>query len=131
MDTIALAIMAAVTAGAASGVTQVGQQFVVDAYKALKAKLKSRFGEESEVVKAVEQLEKKPDSAGRKASLKEELQSAQADQDADLRQLAQALLEKITAQPNGAQIVQQATGNYIAQANNGSTATVNVNTPKP
>ena len=81
--------------------------------------------------KAVEGVEAKPDSAGRKATLEEEVASAKADQDAELLKAAQALLEKLNAQPGGAQIIQQATGSYIAQASGGSTATVNVNVPKP
>ena len=44
---------------------------IEDGYEALKKALKNKFGEESDVVNAVEQLEKKPDSEGRKAILQE------------------------------------------------------------
>ena len=127
MDPITLAIVAAVTAG----VTKVGEQVIVDAYAALKAVLQRKFGAQSEVAKAVEGVEARPDSQSRKGTLQEEVAASRADQDPEVLAAAQALLEKIKAQPNGARIVQRATGNYIAQAGDHSTATVNVNQPKP
>ena len=127
MDPITTAIVAGVVAGA----TKVATQGVADAYNGLKDLLKKKLGAQSEVVKAVEGVEAKPESAGRKETLKEEIASAKADQDAELLKAAQALLEKLKAQPDGAQIIQQATGSYIAQASGGGTATVSVNVPKP
>ncbi len=124
-------ITTAIIAGAAAGATKVATQAVADAYNALKELLKKKLGAQSEVVKAVENVEAKPDSAGRKETLKEEVTAAKADQDAELVKVAQALLDKLNAQPGGAQMIQQATGSYIAQASGGSTATVSVNVPKP
>ena len=58
-------------------------------------------------------------------------QAAQAEQDPDIVKAAQELLDQLKAQPGGEQHVQQiASGNYIAQASHGGTASVNVNQPK-
>ena len=126
MDPITAAIVAAIAAGTA----KVAEQAIVDAYAGLKELLRRKFGAKSEVVKAVKALEAKPDSAARKDVVKEEVAAAKADQDPELLQAAHALLDKIGAQPGGVQVIQQATGSYIAQASGGSTASVNVNTPK-
>ena len=76
-------------------------------------------------------MEARPESAGRRETLKEEVAAAQADQEPELRQAAAALLEQLKAQPGGAQHVQQiASGNYIAQASHGGTASVNVGQPE-
>jgi hypothetical protein len=126
MDPITTAIVAALAAGAASGATEIGKQALVDAYGALKAALKKKFGPDSDLADAMHKLEQKPDSAGRKALLQEEVAASQADQDADLLAAAQALLEQIKTRPGGEQHIQQATGSYIAQADRGGTATVTV-----
>ena len=129
MDPITTAIVAAITAGATAGVTESAKQAVVDAYEALKALLKKKFGSQSEVVKSIEGLETRPDSSSRKNVLHEEVAAVKADQDTDLLQAAQVLLDRIGAQPSGGQHIQNATGSYIAQADRGSTAQVNVNQP--
>jgi hypothetical protein len=131
MDPITTAIIAGVTAGVVGGTTEVGKKVIVDAYEALKAVLRQKCGLDSDLVEAVEKLEKKPDSAGRKETLKEEVEAAKADQDPDIVKAAQALLDQLKAQPGGEQHVQQiASGSYIAQASHGGTASVNVNQPK-
>ena len=130
MDPISTAIIAALTAGVTGGATKVGQQALVDAYAALKSLLKRKFGDHSDVVKSVEGLEAKPESAGRKETLKEEVATAKADQDPEIRQAAQNLLNQISTLPGGEQHIQQAIGSYIAQADRNSTASVNVNQPK-
>jgi len=130
MDPITTAIVAALTAGAVAGVTEVGKKAIAEGYEALKAALKKKFGAESDLVQAVDQLEKKPDSTGRTQTLQEEVAAAKAEQDPELVQAAQALLEQIKAQPGGEQHIQTAIGSYIAQADRGGTATVSVNQPK-
>lgn len=127
MEPITIAIVAAL----ASGMTKVGEKALMDAYESLKSLIKRKFGAQSSVAKAVDELEAKPDSAGRKETLKEEVTAVKAEHDAELLKAAQLLLEQLKAQPGGAQIIQQATGSYIAQASGGSTATVNVSVPKP
>ena len=126
MDPITVAIVAALTAGATSGLTETAKSAFVDAYNALKSLLKNKFGNESEVIKAVEGLETKPQSPNRQGMLKEELADVKADQDAELLQAAQMLLSQIRAQPGGEEHIQIATGSYIAQSDRGGISTVNV-----
>ena len=127
MDPITTAIVAAIAAGVTSGVTEVGKKAVVDAYGKLKAMLKEKLGDDSDVVDAVEKLEKKPDSEPRKGLLHEAVTDAKADQDEEILAAAQALLDKVKAQPGGEKHVQQVIGSkYVAQASHGGTATVSV-----
>ena len=120
------ALLTALVAGAAAGVGEAGKKLVVDGYGALKAALTAKFGAESELAGALESLEKNPESRGRKQTLDEEIAAAKAHEDPLLVDLARALLEQIESQPGGAQHIQNAVGNYIAQADRGATATVTV-----
>ncbi len=92
----------------------------------LKTLLTKKFGGESEVVHAVNSVEAKPDSAGRQATLQEEVAAAKADQDQEMLHAAQVLLQLLQASAEGGQHVQTATGSYIAQADRGSSASVNI-----
>jgi hypothetical protein len=129
MDPITAAIVGAVAAGALSGLTEASKTAIADAYHQLKALLTKKFGGESDVVHAVNEVEAKPDSAGRKATLQEEITTAKADQDQEVLHAAQALLQLLQATPEGGQHMQTATGSYIAQADRGSSASVNVGRP--
>ncbi len=129
MDPITLAIAAAIGAGIAKGAEAVGENLLLDAYNGLKSLLKRKFGGDSGVVKAVEDLEAHPDSAGRKSVLEEEVAQTKATDDPELQKAAQAVLDQVRALPDGGQHIQSVIGNYNAQADRGSTATVNVNQP--
>jgi hypothetical protein len=127
MDPITTAVIAAPAGGVASGTAE---SVTVISYQALKSFLKRKFGKDGEVVKAVNNLEARPDSAGRKETLKEEVLAARADQDPEILEAAWALLDRIGAQAGGEHHIQTATGSYIAQADQSSTATVEVNHAK-
>ena len=139
MDPITTAIVAALTTAVAKGTGAVGERVLPDAYTALKAALRRKFGEQSDVAKAVDGVEARPDSAGRKQTLAEEMaklrrriaSAFKADQDPDLLKAAQALLEQLVAQPGGERHIQEAIGSYIAQADRASTASVNVGQREP
>ncbi len=120
------ALLSALVAGAAAGVTEAGKKLVVEGYGALKAALRAKFGAGSALAGALDGLERNPGSQGRKQTLDEEIAAAKADQDPALVELARALLAQIESQPGGAQHIQNAVGNYIAQADRGATATVTV-----
>jgi len=107
MDPITASITAALAASLTEGVAKIGEKAIVDGYEALKALLKEKFGKANGISKAVEELEKKPDSAARRAVLQEEVQTAGADQDPDLLQAAESLLAKIKEQPGGKTMVTQ------------------------
>lgn len=94
MDPVTM-IMTALAMGAASGAPSVGAQAIKDAYAGLKTLIVRRFGNRPDVQKAVDDLEKKPESAGRKATAEEELKEAGAGNDAEIIAAAQALLKAL------------------------------------
>lgn len=129
MDPVTTAILAALSAGAIGGVTQVSTTAITDAYQKLKGVLVNKFGAKSKVVTAVADLEEEHDSKGRQLTLQEQIAKVKADQDQELVQAAQILLRELRSQPGGEQHIQNATGSYIAQASDHSTASVNVHRP--
>ena len=112
MDPVSTAIIAGLAAGVAKGVTDVGQKLMVDAYAALKGALQHKFGLDSDLVEAVEHLEKKPEAEGRQTDVADEIKAAQADQDPDVLAAAEALLDALQKSPAG----QQALGKFQIQA---------------
>lgn len=131
MDPVTIAIMTAIATTVAQGAGQaVGENVVNDIYAKLKQSLASKFGRDSDVVKSVEGLEAKPDSEGRKETLKEEVEASGANRDPEILQVAQELLDVVAAQPSGERHIQNARGRYIAQADRGSTAEIRVNRPE-
>jgi hypothetical protein len=122
MDLIATSIISAVTVG----LGKIGGSVIEDSYKGLKAILIRKFGGDSDLVMAVQHVEQKPESPARKELLMEEIAAAKAEQDDEIVKAAQVLLEHIKTWPGAEEHVQQAIGNYIAQADRGGSATVNV-----
>jgi hypothetical protein len=100
MDPITLAIIA--------GLAKVSEAAIMDGYNALKAVIAHKFGSDSDLAKAVENVEKKPDSAGRRDVLQEEVAAVKANQDPDLLKAAESLLAKIKEVPGGQTTIQQA-----------------------
>lgn len=90
-----------------SGLGKLGESIIKDSYEALKAMIKRKFGKDGKLTDAVEKLEENPTSAGRKLTLKEELEASKAYEDEEILQAAKALLEMIKALPGGQQIIQQ------------------------
>ena len=123
------AIVAALAAGAASGATDAAKKAIVDAYSGLKSLALKKFGGDSTATSAIKMLELKPDSGDLKQILGKELEHVKADSDPELAKAAHDLLELIRALPQGEKHVQYAQGTGIAQADRGSTATVNYYTP--
>lgn len=66
-----------------------------ESYQALKAAIAKKYGVESDVAKALDEVEKKPDSTGRKETLKEEVANAKIENESDLIKLANTLIEKM------------------------------------
>lgn len=88
MDPLAFSILAALLEKAGGA-----------AYNALMAKLREKFGRNSELVQAVESLERNPESEERQAVVREEIREARAFEDAELQQLAKQLLEALQSSP--------------------------------
>lgn len=101
MDPVTAAIVTALSAGAVSGLTETSKMAITDAYAKLKNLLSERFGVRSSVVQAIEDLETRPASVGRKETLREEIIAVQADQDEDLLAAAQQVMSLIQSQQVG------------------------------
>lgn len=121
MDPITTAIVSAL----ASDLTKAA---IKNSYNALKNALKKKFSSESDLVDAVEKLEKKPNSEGRKATLQEEVNNAKINDDPEILQLAQDLLDKLKEQPGGQQVITQTISNvkYAATSGTGTASIGNV-----
>jgi hypothetical protein len=128
-DIVANAIVAALSAGAVAGTKDTAKSAIADAYQGLKSLIKKKFGHDSDTVEAIDKLEAKPDSDGKKQVLVEELKAVDSASDPELISAAQSLLGLIKALPQGEKHIQVAQGTGIAQADRGSTATVTMNTP--
>jgi hypothetical protein len=101
MDPITTAIVAALSAGAASGLTEASKSAISDTYHALKDLLAKKCGARSDVVQAVTHLEARPDSTGRQETLLEEIATAALEQDTDVLATAKHLLTLVQPQQAG------------------------------
>ena len=105
MDPITTAILAALA--------KLSEPVVKDAYEGLKALIVKKFGAKPDLTKAMADAETKPESSGRRETLREEIAAARVPEDAEVVRAAQELLEKVRAQPGGQQIVSQVvSGNH-------------------
>ena len=121
MNPIATSLISAV-------VYDLGKGTIAKAYNALRGALERKLGTESEVIKAIEGLEKRPKSESRIGTLQEELQYAEVDKDPELVNLAQKLLDLLEnrqgEKPSNVQNIRYTQNS--ANSNNG-TAIVNNN----
>ena len=85
---------------------KLGENVILDSYNALKAAIAYKCGLNSNIVKAIDELEKKPDSTGRKETLKEEIAASKVSRDDEILNVAKSLLDKIEAQSDGKQTTQ-------------------------
>lgn len=104
MDPISTALitaLAALEAGAASGLTEVSKAAISDAYHTLKDLLVRKSGAKSDVALAIRHLEAKPDSRGRQETLQEEITAATFLQDTEALASAQHVLTLVQPQQAG------------------------------
>ncbi|QSV63435.1 MAG: hypothetical protein HEQ26_12475 [Dolichospermum sp. DL01] len=111
MDPITTAVVAALA--------NLSKDVIKDSYGALKDGLKKKLGNNSDLMDAIDKLEKNPDSEGRKATLQEEVQTSKVSDDRDILKLVQNLLDKITEQPGGKEIIKQTQTNTVTNVNVG------------
>src|ERR1043166_5823886 len=90
-----------ITAALIAAVAKLAEPAVKDAYQGLKSLISKKVGAKHEVVRAVDNLEQKPDSVGRQQTLQEEIKGAGIENDPELLAAARSLIEKIKAQPGG------------------------------
>jgi hypothetical protein len=87
MEPITIAVIAALG--------KMSEAAIADGYQALKALLKSKFGEQSDIAVAAEKLEQDPQSQARKAVLDEEVRKVEASKDDDLSEAVDNLLARL------------------------------------
>lgn len=124
------AIVAAITTGAVAGAKDTAKSAIADAYQGLKSLIKKKFGHDSDAADAIDSLEAKPDSDGRKKTLAEELEAVNSSSDPELVSAAQSLLSLIKALPVGEKHTQVAHGTGIVQVmGDGATGSVTMHAP--
>jgi len=101
MDPVTTAIVAAVTAG----VTDIGKKAFGDAYQGLKSLIKSKFGQDNKLSKAITAVEDNPESKGCQLVLAETVEHEKADQDHELIHIAAQLIQALTETEQGRQAV--------------------------
>ena len=121
MNPIATSLISAV-------VYDLGKGTIAKAYNALRGALERKLGTESEVIKAIEGLEKRPKSESRIGTLQEELQYAEVEKDPELVNLAQKLLDLLEDRQGTKQNIQNiGKVQNSANSNTGNAFVVNNN----
>lgn len=115
MDPLTDAVVGALSSVVTSGATEAAKKVIIDGYDGLKALIRKKLGGNNEVSKAIDNLEAKPDSSGRRETLTEEVTAAKADADPELVSHAQSLLALVQALPKTSLNVQNAQGIGIVQ----------------
>ena len=126
IEVLASAVIGALMAGANDGLKEVTRKGISDGYEQLKSLLLRHGNGEHDVADALKKLEAKPNSEARKAVLIEELESSGAAKDLAIQDQARLLLDLVKELPAGNTNGQIAIGTGIAQADRGSSATVNI-----
>lgn len=130
IEIIVSAVLGALLAGANDGLKEVTKKEISDGYEQLKSLLLRHGNGKHDVADALKKLEAKPDSDARKAVLIEELESSRAAIDLEVQDQARLLLDLVKELPAGNTSDQIAIGTATAQADRGSSATVNITTHK-
>ncbi len=107
-----------ITAAVVGALGVLGQNVIKDAYNALKAAIAQKCGVNSDVIEALGQLEKKPESVGRQETLKEEVATAGINKDKEILNVAQELLDslkKLEGQPGETMVISQQAGDNAIQ----------------
>jgi len=116
-----------ITAAILAGIAKLAEPAIRDAYDGLKGLIKRKFGADSAVVRATEDVEKKPESASRRETLREEAKAAKVESDPDLVKVANELLEKVKAAPGGQNLINQ----IVSGHHNFVTGTGDINVSGP
>ena len=98
MDPVTTAIITALSAGTIAGLTDTAKTAITDGYNKLKSLLTKKHGKDSDIVKAIENLEAKPDSKARKDVLIEEIATVKAEQDDEILTAANQILVLVKSQ---------------------------------
>jgi len=101
VEPITTAIVAAVT----TGITDIGKKAFGDTYQGLKGPIKSKFGQDNKVSRAIAELEDNPESKERQTIRAESIVQEKADRDSELIHLARQLVRALEETEQGRQAV--------------------------
>ncbi|ETR68090.1 MAG: hypothetical protein OMM_10886 [Candidatus Magnetoglobus multicellularis str. Araruama] len=119
MDPIATAIITALAAGVTQGT-------VADSYNGLKQLIKTKFSNKNDLIVSIDKLEQKPQSKARQMELQEQVEENQLNENTDIVDAVKKLMDEMNSSGDESHIM-QAKGKFIAQADHGSTASININ----
>lgn len=102
MDPVSMSLLAALQ--------KLSEPLVKDAYNGIKALIARKFGQESRIAAAVEEVEAQPSSAGRAAVLEEEVVAAGADRDPELLEAVRSLTTAISGAAPTVTVTQNVSG---------------------
>jgi hypothetical protein len=100
-----------ITAAIVAALGKLAEPAVKDAYEGLKDVLKRKFVAKN-VIPAIEELETRPQSEGRRQVLAEELNACRAEDDPEVAAAAQLLQQKLRFQETYQNVQQRVTGNH-------------------
>ena len=98
-DVIANTVAAALSAGAVSSADASAAPAIAERYELLHTLLRARYSLYCEAIEALEQLEERPQSDGRRLVLAEELRVIDLSCDKEVTEAVQALMELLRTQP--------------------------------
>ncbi len=126
MEPVTTAVIAAVTAGATNGLTEIAKVAISDGYTGLKSLLIRKFGIESPVIKSIQDIEEKPSSPGRRQTLDEEIKEANIGNDQEILHAIKTLKKVMERNdiPLNVNII-QVNGTGAIGAVSGGTVTIN------
>jgi hypothetical protein len=101
MDPITTAILAAVS----PALTDVAKSGIKDAYEALKAVIRRKWGDTAPISKAISAIEEDPNSKAQAAVLEEKVSAVKATDDAEVAQALQQLVEQMKTHGVGGEAV--------------------------
>ena len=122
LDSVTLAILAAVSTGLLNGTTKIAEQAVYDLYEELKSLLKQKYGEDSALSRAIESLEQEPASDARQELLIDKIIESEANRDEKTLTAANNLLAVLKTQ--GVAIGRDAQNNIIITGSNNTVTTI-------
>lgn len=105
-----------ITTAIVAAMANLSKDAIKDSYGALKAALQKKFGDKSDLVEAIDKLEKSPDRDDRKATVRTEVEIAKVNDDPEILKLAQDLLDKIQEQPGEQQQITTQTISHVKYA---------------
>jgi len=123
MDPITTAIVAAITAGATTGLTETSKTALTDSYNGLKSLLTKHFGT---ITPAVEAVEIAADSPSRQTNLAKAVTETGAIADPAVVTAAEKVMTALRDSEQGNAVIQEVINSFNTQAINGSTATVSI-----